>query len=130
MAVASGRVNRVAALVRAGLSRKAGVRGLIAEYERAALKLYKPKGYSKQDTMRSIVMLRLGGARVAEFAHRAMSLPSVTVARRNTVLCPLIVSPSWPTEAEIEQNIQACLEPLAQTSEAHPKNPAPNIDVG
>ena len=122
LAVASGRVDRVAALVKTGLSRKTGIRGLIAEYERAALKLYKPKGYSEQDIMRSIVMLRLGGARVAEFAHRAMSLPSVTVARRNTVLCPLIVSPSWPTATEIEENMRSCLEPLAQqSSETHPK---------
>jgi hypothetical protein len=34
LAVASGKVDRVAALVQAGLKNKAGVRGLIAEYER------------------------------------------------------------------------------------------------
>jgi hypothetical protein len=62
--------------------------------------------------MRSIVMLRLGGARVAEFAHRSLSLLSVTTIRRNTVLQPLIVSPSVLTAAEIEENITLCCSGL------------------
>jgi hypothetical protein len=37
-------------------------------------------------------MLRLGGTRVAEIAHRSMSLPSHTTIRRNTVMRALIVS--------------------------------------
>jgi hypothetical protein len=108
MAIASGRVDRVASLVQAGLKNKAGIKALIHQYERAAEKLYQPKGYSHEDLMRSIVMLRLGGARVAEFAHRSLSLPSVTTIRRNTVLQPLVVSPSVPTAAEIEENITLC----------------------
>ena len=86
MAVASGKVKRVTSLVQAGLTNHAGVRSLIREYERAALKLYRPKGYTEDDIMRSIIMLRLGGSRVAKFAHRSMSLPSVTTARRNTIV--------------------------------------------
>ncbi|KAG6849113.1 hypothetical protein H0H93_011212 [Arthromyces matolae] len=87
LAVASGRVDRVAALVQAGLRNKTGVRGLVREYERAACKLYKPKGYTEDDIMRSIVMLRLGG-----------------------VLClyqPLTVSVMSPTVLEVEANISA-----------------------
>lgn len=41
MAVASGKVDRVASLVQAGLAHHAGVRGLIREYERAVQKLYR-----------------------------------------------------------------------------------------
>jgi hypothetical protein len=81
---------------------------MILEYKRATVKLYRPKGYTDEDIMRSIVMLRLGGTRVAEFAHRSMSLPSPTTIRRNTVMCALIVSPSAPTIVEIEQNIMSC----------------------
>lgn len=99
-------------LVQAGLKNKAGIKALNHQYERAAKKLYQPKGYSHEDLMRSIVMLRLGGARVAEFAHRSLSLPSVTTIRRNTVLQPLIVSPSVPTAAEIEENITLCCSGL------------------
>ncbi|RDB18817.1 hypothetical protein Hypma_014567 [Hypsizygus marmoreus] len=114
MAVASGKVDRVAALVQAGLKHHAGVRGLIREYERAAQKLYTPKGYTEEDLMRSVVMLRLGGTRVAEFAHRSMSLPSLTTIRRNTVIRPLIVSPSKPVIAEIEANIISCYEAIGE----------------
>jgi hypothetical protein len=110
LAIASGRVDRVAALVQAGLAHRAGIRSLIQQYERAANQLYKPKGYTQEDIMRSIVLLRLGGARVAEFAHRSLSLPSVTTIRRNTVIRPLIISPTSPTVAEVEANILSCSE--------------------
>jgi hypothetical protein len=114
LAIASGRVDRVAALVQAGLAHRAGIRSLIQQYERAANELYKPKGYTQEDIMRSIVLLQLGGALVAEFAHRslslALSLPSVTTIRRNTVIRPLIISPTSPTVAEVEANILSCSE--------------------
>ncbi|KAI9432593.1 hypothetical protein H4582DRAFT_2132159 [Lactarius indigo] len=97
----------------ARLKHKAGIKSLIQQYERAAEKLYQPKGYSNEDLMRSIVMLRLGGARVAEFAHRSLSLPSITTIRRNTVLQSLIVSPSAPTVSEVERNIMSCHSGLA-----------------
>lgn len=113
MAIASGRVERVASLVQAGLKHKAGIKTLIQQYERAAEKLYQPKGYSHEDLMRSIVMLRLGGARVAEFAHRSLSLPSITTIRRNTVLQSLTVSPAVPTRIEIEQNLTSCHSGIA-----------------
>jgi hypothetical protein len=108
LAIASGRVDRVASLVQAGLKHRSGIRALVQQYEHAADKLYKPKGYTNKDIRRSIVLLRLGGARVAEFAHRSLSLPSLTTIRRNTVLPALIVSPSKPTVAEIEANILSC----------------------
>jgi len=38
LAIASGRVEHVSALVQAGLKRRVGVKGLIAQYERAAVK--------------------------------------------------------------------------------------------
>ncbi|KAH9027883.1 hypothetical protein EDB85DRAFT_1892780 [Lactarius pseudohatsudake] len=57
MAITSGRVERVASLVQAGLKHKAGIKTLIQQYKRAAEKLYQPKCYSNEDLMRSIVML-------------------------------------------------------------------------
>ena len=70
LAIASGHVKWVTSLVQAGLKHRAGIKTLIQEYEHAAEKLYWPKGYTNEDIMRSIVMLRLGGTRVAEFAHQ------------------------------------------------------------
>ena len=108
LAIASGQVDRVASLVQAGLKHRAGIRTLIQQYNSAAEKLYKPKGYTNEDIMRSIVLLRLGGARVAEFAHQSLALPSLTTIRRQTVLPALLVSPSAPTIAEVEANIVSC----------------------
>jgi hypothetical protein len=51
LAIASGRVDRVASLVQAGLKHHAGIRTLILQYERAADKLYKPKGFTNEDIM-------------------------------------------------------------------------------
>ncbi|EDR05724.1 uncharacterized protein LACBIDRAFT_302967 [Laccaria bicolor S238N-H82] len=106
LAVESGRVDRVAALVQAGRGKKLGVKGLIAQYEQAARKLYKPKGFTREEIMMSIVLLWIGGNCVGSFAHLAMSLPSVTTARRNALLRPITVSASHPTVSEIEQNIK------------------------
>ncbi|KAH9960237.1 hypothetical protein BGW80DRAFT_1136508, partial [Lactifluus volemus] len=119
LAVASGRVDRVASLVQAGLNHRTGIKALIQQYERAADRLYQPRGYSKDDIMRSIVLLRLGGARVAEFAHRSLALPSLTTIRRNTVLHALVVSPSFPTLAEIEANLQSCYAARDSICESH-----------
>jgi hypothetical protein len=58
--------------------------------------------------MRSIVLLRLGGVHVAEFAHRSLVLPSLTTICCNTVLPSLVVSPSIPLLADVENNILSC----------------------
>lgn len=113
LAIASGRVDHVVSLVQAGLKHRAGIKTLIQQYERAAEKLYKPKGYTNEDIMRSIILLRLGGARVAEFAHQSLALPSLTTIRRQTVLPALVVSPSAPTIAEVEANIISCFSSLS-----------------
>jgi hypothetical protein len=58
-------------------------------------------------------MLRLGGARVTQFTLCSLSLLSVTTIRRNTIIPPLIVSPSILTVAEIEGNIISCFDTLS-----------------
>ena len=116
LAIASGRVDRVALLVQAGLKHRAGIKTLIQQYEWAAEKLYKPKGYANEDIMRSIVLLRLGGARIAEFAHQSLALPSLMTIRRQTVLPALLVSPSALTVAEVEANIISCYSSLGSYS--------------
>ena len=117
MVLASDCVDCVAPLVQAGLKNNCGVKTLIYKYGCAAEMLYKLKGYSSEDLMRSIVMLRLGRAHVTEFAHCSLSLPSITTIQHNTVLQPLIVSPSAPTMAEIEEKIMSCYAGLTGITE-------------
>ncbi|KAF8258591.1 hypothetical protein EI94DRAFT_1774150 [Lactarius quietus] len=115
MVIASGKVR---------LKCSAGIKTLIHQYECAAEKLYRPMGYSNEDLMRSIVMLRLGRARVVEFTHHSLSLLSISTIRCNTVLQPLTVSPAVPTLVEIEQNISLCHSGLAgmDSSDNHLSN--------
>ncbi|KAH8992268.1 hypothetical protein EDB86DRAFT_2806293 [Lactarius hatsudake] len=112
LAIVSGQVDRVASLVQAGLKHRVGIKTLIQQYECAAKKLYKPKGYMNEDIMWSIVLLRLGGACIAQFVHQSLALPSLTTIRRQTVLPALVVSPSAPTVAEVEANIISCYSSL------------------
>ena len=91
---------------------RVSVKGLIAQYEYAVVKLYKPKGYTNKDIMQSIVMLWLGGLHIAEFAHRSMFLPSPTTARQNAVTLPLKVSVGKLTVSDAEKNILVSFGPL------------------
>ena len=129
LAVASGRVDRVASLVQAGLKHKVGIKTLIQQYKRAAEKLYKPKGYTHEDIMRSIVLLHLGGARVAQFAHLSLALPSLTTIRCQTVLLALVISPSTPTVADVESNILSCYSSFNSIAGACSGGNAPDSDL-
>ena len=51
-----------------GLKHQAGIKMLVRQYERAAEKLYQPKGYTNEDIMHSIVLLRLGASGKLEVA--------------------------------------------------------------
>jgi hypothetical protein len=112
LAIASGWVDHMASLVQGGLKHRAGIKTLIQQYEWAAEKLYKLKGYTNKDIMWSIVLLQLGGMHIAKFAHQSLALPSLTTIWCQTVLPVLLVSPSAPTVAEVEANIILCYSSL------------------
>ena len=86
LVISSGRVEWVAPLIQVALKNKAGIGTIIQQYERVAEKLYKPKGYTNEDVMRLIILLRLGGMRIAKFAHRSLALLSLTTIQHNTIL--------------------------------------------
>jgi hypothetical protein len=68
----------------------------------------------------SIVLLWLGGAHVAKFAHQSLALPSLMTIQHQTVLPALVVSPSAPTIAEVEANIVSCFSLLSSYSGGTP----------
>jgi hypothetical protein len=106
MAVGEGGVNRVDALVRAGLKNKAGIKGLLQLLDKAIRGVYKPKNFMEEEMLHGIVFLKLGGARIAEIAHRSLSTPGVSTLRRHTGTRPLRPSPSTPSLMEISHNIE------------------------
>ncbi|KAJ6607744.1 hypothetical protein B0H10DRAFT_2439426 [Mycena sp. CBHHK59/15] len=105
MAVASGKVERVAQLIRACLNNHVGIRGLVERYQRAFEVVYNPKGFDEDDMMLGLLILRLGSARLAGIVHQAKGLPGISTLRSNTIIRPLRASPGMPTPKEIEANI-------------------------
>ena len=105
MAVGSGKVERVDRLVRVNLARKGGIRNLLDLYNRAAQQVYHPQNYTEEDNLRGLLLWRLGGTRVAEIAHRALNLPSLSTLRQRTLIPRLLVSPHTPTKLEVETNV-------------------------
>ncbi|KAG8769199.1 hypothetical protein FRC12_005103 [Ceratobasidium sp. 428] len=116
MAIGSGRVERVNSLVAVGLRNGSSVKRLLGLYEQAAIGLYKPRGYSEEETLRAFLLLKLGGARVADIAHRSMDSPSISTARKHAPVAALRASPATPTFDEIVYNIDiSCSGCFAET---------------
>ncbi|KAJ7725135.1 hypothetical protein DFH07DRAFT_946256 [Mycena maculata] len=113
MAIASGDVQRVAPLLQAGINHGESVGAILERFYRACVDvyregpLYNPKGFTKDEYMVMICVLRLGGARLADILHRALGLPGLTTVRKHAVIRPLRASPGLPTVEEIVENIDA-----------------------
>ncbi|KAF9515336.1 hypothetical protein BS47DRAFT_1293938, partial [Hydnum rufescens UP504] len=120
MAIASGSVQRIGALVRVALRNGSAIGGILRKIDDAAGGLYKPKDYTEKEKMRAVLFYRLGGARVAEFAYCSSGLPSLRTTQQYSRLFnhPLRPSPSNPLITEIQHNIDvtfvhAASEPVA-----------------
>jgi len=100
------------------LARKGGMRGLLNLYECAAQKLYHPRNYTEEDYLQGLLLWRLGGARLAGIGHHALNLPSESSLRRWKVLPPLVISPSFPTAQEVEENVKNMFAPIFSVLEA------------
>ncbi|KAF8890598.1 hypothetical protein BD779DRAFT_1702573 [Infundibulicybe gibba] len=107
MAVGDGRVDRVDALIQAASKQKLGIRGMLHLLDRAMKGAYRPKNYTEEEKLRGILFLRLGGARVAELAHRSLGAPGVSTLRRYSSFTPFRPSASFPSTEDIGHNITA-----------------------
>ncbi|KAJ7700182.1 hypothetical protein B0H16DRAFT_1441414 [Mycena metata] len=113
MAIASGEVTRVVPLLQAGINNGESARALLERFYRACVDVYRegptynPKGFTSDEYMVGICVLRLGGARLADILHRALGLPGLTTLRKHAIIRPLRASPALPTVEEIEENIDA-----------------------
>jgi len=114
MAINSGKVEQVDRLAKVALANNRGIRGLLDLYNCAAHDVYHTKSYDEDDMLRGLLLWRLGGAQVADIAHRSLGLPALCTLRRHTVLPWLIASPGQPTLQEIEANTITCLEPISK----------------
>lgn len=114
MAVGSGKVERVDRLVKVNLARKGGIQNLLDLHDRAARQVYHPRNYTEEDDLRGLLLWRLGGARVAGIAHRALHLPSLSTLRRRTIIPRLLVSSLSPSLLEVETNVSSNFESICK----------------
>ncbi|KAF8193637.1 hypothetical protein K438DRAFT_2131885 [Mycena galopus ATCC 62051] len=127
MAIATSDEHRISHLIRAGLNNGESIGVILERFYRACVDVhregpkYNPKGFTQDDYMVGLCVLRLGGTRLADILHRALGLPGLTTLRKHSVIKPLRASPAMPTIAEIEANIDAYTE--GEETPAGPPNP-------
>ncbi|KAJ7859039.1 hypothetical protein B0H14DRAFT_3864214 [Mycena olivaceomarginata] len=112
MAIATSNKHRILSLIRAGLNGES-IDAMLNHFYRACIDVhhegpkYNPKGFTEDDYMVGLCVLRLGGTRLADLLHRALGLPGLTTLRKHSVIRPLRASVAMPKVAEIEANIDA-----------------------
>ena len=110
MAIASGKTQHVDRVISIGLGQKKGVRGLLASMMAAAHGNYSPKSYSEEEDMNALLIWRLSGNRVASINQRSHGALSVLYQRTRSIVPPLILSYSQPTEDDVQMNVKATLQ--------------------
>jgi hypothetical protein len=110
LALSSQHIPRVDRVLHVGFRRGAGIHSMLELVKKAAAGTYHPKSFDEEDDLQALLFLRLGGARVADVAHRIFGTPSVSAIRTRTIVPQILTSPSSPTHYEIENNITACFE--------------------
>ncbi|PBK59574.1 hypothetical protein ARMSODRAFT_777510 [Armillaria solidipes] len=123
IAMKSGKVENLDRLIRIGLKRGLGPRGLLKLYEDAANGVYHPRSYEERDYLRAILFWRVGGVRAEEIAHRAYGLPGITTARDHSTMPAIVPSHSVPRVGEVESNIDSVL-PLGDLFDASEQPPS------
>ncbi len=103
--IGSGKVERTERLVRVGLKRRAGIKEMLRMYDRAANKVYRPCSYTEEDYMRTLLLWRLGGQRIGNIAHKALSLPAVNTVRSRSLVPMIEASPGIPQLTTIQKNV-------------------------
>lgn len=112
LALSTQRIPRIDRVLRTGFKHGAGIHSMLEMIKRAAAGTYHPKSYDEEDDLQALLFLRLGGARVADIAHKIFGTPSVQTIRTRTTVPQIVPSPSFPTCNEIQRNVASCFEGL------------------
>ena len=122
LAISSQRIPRVDHVLRVGFRHGTGIHAMLEQIKRAADGAYHPKGFDEEEELQALLFLRLGGARVADVAHRIFGTPAVSTVRKRTIIPQITPSPSFPTSYEIGSNIAASFKPICELLGATTQN--------
>jgi len=107
MALSEGKVQRIDALIRAGLHKGAGIYGLLELHDRALKGLYSQRTIQRKSYCGA---LHTSGLMVPVPQNSHTELSGLSTVRRNTAITPLSASPLIQTKAEIQRNIRSAFE--------------------
>ncbi|KAI4518589.1 hypothetical protein K525DRAFT_208144, partial [Schizophyllum commune Loenen D] len=105
VAISEAKVPRIGNVLQMCFRRGMGVHSILELVCKAGAGVYHPKSYEEEDEARGLLMLRLGGTRVAEVAHRLFGTPSTSTLRHRTSSPVLLASPSKPMVREVQHNL-------------------------
>jgi hypothetical protein len=88
-----------------------GIHSMLELIKKAVEETYHPKSFNEEDNLQALLFLWLG-AHVADITHCIFGTPSVSVIHTHTTIPQILLSPSFLTHSELEQNIAACFEGL------------------
>ena len=112
LAISSQRIPCVDRVLHSEFCCGASIYTILELIKKAAEGTYHPKGFDEEDDLQALLFLRLGGARVADVAHRIFGTPGLTTTRTRTIIPQILASPSFPMPYEIERNIAASFKPI------------------
>ncbi len=107
LAVSTHDIPRIHKLVAAEVKNGGSIFSMLEKFDKAARRVYRPRGYERMGFERTYLIWKLGGVCAADIAFRAMGVPSIDATRKSINIVPLYASPSDPTLAEMEHNLNA-----------------------
>lgn len=122
LAISSQRIPRVERVLRVAFRHGTGIQSMLQLVKKAAEGTYHPRGFDEVEDLQALLFLRLGGARVADIAHRILGTPAVSTIRRHTIIPQILASPSFPTCDEIKCNIAATFKDIYDVLETTTQN--------
>ena len=105
LALSSQRIPWVDRVLHVGFRHGTGIQAMLELIKKAAEGTYHPKGFDEEEDLQALLFLHLGGARVADVAHRIFGTPVISTIWRRTIIPQITASPSFPTSYEIGCNI-------------------------
>ncbi|KAG6894559.1 hypothetical protein C0992_005594 [Termitomyces sp. T32_za158] len=113
LSIAVGReeIPRLRALIAAEHRRGGSIFTILDKIDRAARRVYHPRGYERADFQRAFLIYKLGGFSTHRIVQRTLGVPSIDATKRHIVTVPLTSSPAIPTSTEIRENLSICYPP-------------------
>jgi hypothetical protein len=110
LALSTQHIPRIDHVLCVGFRNGAGIHTMLSLIKKAGEGTYHPKGFDEEEELQVLLLLRLGGARIAGIAHRVFGTPSVSTICSQTTVPQILPSPSFSTHYEVLKNIASTFE--------------------